>query len=146
MEDKLAAWFESHRHALIEGFMRAARDAQRFPGFSGLRVRQLREFVRREVDGLISYMASDDDSLQEATKVHKDQNRRFLADISLAEQLEFLQARVEVVNQMFLSEPGTEPLHKEFDRKFEMARRYYRTQSRAIDLEERFARLGEEPQ
>lgn len=142
MQQQLDAWFESHRALLIERFTAAGKEAEHFPAFAALKPRQYREVIRREVDGLISYMASDEKSLEREIEQHKVQSRRFLAEVPMEEQLEFLQRRVEIVIDMFMSEPGTEPLRQEFERKFEMARRYYRTQSRAIDLEQKFAKFA----
>lgn len=141
MHDQLGAWFDDHRYLLIERFRRAVTDTQRFPGFSALAPRQLKEVIRREVDGISSFMKSDEESLKQATTDHKDQSRRFLASIPIKEQLEFLQARVEILHEMFMGEPDTVDLRREFQRKLEMGKRFYRTQSRAIDLEQRFSNL-----
>ena len=142
-EEALGAWFENHREALTQRFKEAAVDPLRFPGFSALQPRQLREVIQREVNGLVSFMKSDNESLEQATSDHKSQNQRFLANISIQEQLDFLQRRVEIVQELFSSEPDTERMRRAFQRKFEMAERFYRTQSRAIDLEQRFSAFSD---
>ena len=141
-QQKIVAWLESNQVTILHRFVEAAQKEENYPSFAGLKLMDLRAVMKREIQGLTSYIAGNEMQLEGVTQTHKEQAREITQSIPTEEQLSLLDERLEIMRELFEADLEMERYRSEFQRHMDNASRFYRISTRKIEFDRQLGSLA----
>ena len=136
MNQEIRAWLDGYRPTFERNFRILAEDRDRFPGYARLSPSQTVELRAREWMGLCAFVLQDETELKATEDQHRVHASTMTPDISLEEQMAFLDERLWALEQDILADESTTPFREVMLRRLKLAASYYRVGINRIALEQ----------